>query len=305
LLNLVLIKIYSKKYLYSFIRKIFSFKLKTLFIMSNISINTNPDSEMFEGEYKYPEWYNKKKYIFYNKVLARLDKLSYIHTRSSQYYDRMNYYILGPSITITAVSSIASFLSTSDFINNDTQNAFGVSVGVIASISSVMQAIAGACQFSAKKEGHRAAAEDYNNLMVKTKFEIEMPNEENFADDLEVLILAVQNKCKYFPPQFIVDEYESKKEKRIRKRIDRINTSTSRNIINYSNNPSVNVIDDETDTEENNSLLVNNDHENVRITVENPNYNTFSNVDVNNSINSTENTPTNSPTGSNSSNTVV
>ena len=273
--------------------------------MSNISINTNPDSEMFEGEYKYPEWYNKKKYIFCNKVLARLDKLSYIHTRSSQYYDRMNYYILGPSITITAVSSIASFLSTSDFINNDTQNAFGVSVGVIASISSVMQAIAGACQFSAKKEGHRAAAEDYNNLMVKTKFEIEMPNEENFADDLEVLILAVQNKCKYFPPQFIVDEYESKKEKRIRKRIDRINTSTSRNIINYSNNPSVNVIDDETDTEENNSLLVNNDHENVRITVENPNYNTFSNVDVNNSINSTENTPTNSPTGSNSSNTVV
>ena len=58
-------------------------------------------------------------------------------------------------------------LSTSDFIDNNTQNAFGVSVGVIASISSVMQAIAGACQFSAKKEGHRAAAEEYNNLMVK------------------------------------------------------------------------------------------------------------------------------------------
>ena len=273
--------------------------------MSDISIKSDISNSLFANTYQYPSWFNKKKYIFYNKVLARLDKLSYIHTRSSQYYDRMNYYILGPSITITAVSSIASFLSTSDFINNDTQNAFGVSVGVIASISSVMQAIAGACQFSAKKEGHRAAAEDYNNLMVKTKFEIEMPNEENFADDLEVLILAVQNKCKYFPPQFIVDEYESKKEKRIRKRIDRINTSTSRNIINYSNNPSVNVIDDETDTEENNSLLVNNDHENVRITVENPNYNTFSNVDVNNSINSTENTPTNSPTGSNSSNTVV
>ena len=53
----------------------------------------------------------------------------------------MNYYILGPSITITAVSSIASFLSTSDFIDNDTQNAFGVSVVLLASISSVMQAI--------------------------------------------------------------------------------------------------------------------------------------------------------------------
>ena len=288
--------------------------------MSDISINTNPDSEMFEGEYKYPEWYNKKKYIFYNKVLARLDKLSYIHTRSSQYYDKMNYYILGPSITITAVSSIASFLSTSDFIDNDTQNAFGVSVGVIASISSVMQAIAGACQFSAKKEGHRAAAEEYNNLIVKTKFEIEMPNEENFADDLEVLILAVQNKCKYFPPQFIVDEYEAKKEKRIKRRIDRLNTSSSQNIVNYRNKSPINVIDDETDAEaineENNSPLVN-DHENIRITVENPNYNTFSNVDVNNSINSTDNSPPNtgnnspsespsiSPLGTGSNNTVV
>ena len=147
-----------------------------------------------------------------------------------------------------------------------------------------------------------------------------MPNEENFADDLEVLILAVQNKCKYFPPQFIVDEYEAKKEKRIKRRIDRLNTSSSQNIVNYRNKSPINVIDDETDAEaineENNSPLVN-DHENIRITVENPNYNTFSNVDVNNSINSTDNSPPNtgnnspsgspsiSPLGTGSNNTVV
>ena len=272
--------------------------------MSDISINTNPDSEMFEGEYKYPEWYNKKKYIFYNKILARLDKLSYIHTRSSQYYDKMNYYILGPSITITAVSSIASFLSTSDFIDNDTQNAFGVSVGVIASISSVMQAIAGACQFSAKKEGHRAAAEEYNNLMVKTKFEIEMPNEENFADDLEVLILGVQNKCKYFPPQFIVDEYESKKEKRISKRIQRLNTSSSQHVVNFRNKSPINVLDEDdvsdevTQTEGNN--ISNNESENITINIENPNYNTFSENNTSDTI-----SPAGSPSGSNSSNTIV
>ena len=178
--------------------------------MSDISINTNPDSDIFENVYKYPEWYNKKKYIFYNKMLARLKKLSYIHTRASQYYDKMNYYIFGPSITLTAISGIASFLSTSDFVDNEAQNSFGVAVGIIASISSVMQSIGGACQFSAKQEGHRSAAEQYNNLIVKTKFEIEMPNEENFADDLEAMILDIQGKCNFFPPQFIVDEYENK-----------------------------------------------------------------------------------------------
>ena len=178
--------------------------------MSDLSINTNPDSDIFENTYKYPEWYNKKKYIFYNKILARLKKLSYVHTRSSQYYDKMNYYIFGPSIALTAISGIASFLSTSAFVDSKGQTAFGVSVGIIASISSVMQSIGGACQFSAKQEGHRSTAEQYNNLIVKTKFEIEMPNEANFADDLEIMILDIQGKCNFFPPQFIVDEYEKK-----------------------------------------------------------------------------------------------
>lgn len=181
--------------------------------MSDLSINTNPESDIFENTYKYPEWYNKKKYIFYNKILARLKKLSYVHTRSSQYYGKMNYYVFGPSIALTAISGIASFLSTSSFIESNTQNAFGVSVGIIASISSVMQSIGGACQFSAKQEGHRSTAEQYNNLIVKTKFEIEMPNEENFADDLEVMILDIQGKCNFFPPQFIVDGYEKKHSK--------------------------------------------------------------------------------------------
>lgn len=181
--------------------------------MSDISINMNAEGEIFQGVYQHPEWYNKKKFIFYNKILARLKKLHYLHTRSSQHFDKMNYYILGPSITITALSGIASFLSTSQFVDNSTQNAFGIGVGVIASISSVLQALAGACQFSAKKESHRVAAEQYNNLIVKTKFEIEMPNEEDFADKLEVEILDIGNKCNYFVPQFIIDEYNKKNKK--------------------------------------------------------------------------------------------
>lgn len=181
--------------------------------MSEISINMDAKGEEFQSVYQHPEWYNKKKFIFYNKILARLKRLHYLHTRSSQHFDKMNYYILGPSITITALSGIASFLSTSQFVDNSTQNAFGIGVGVIASVSSVLQALAGACQFSAKKESHRVAAEQYNNLIVKTKFEIEMPNEEDFADKLEVEILDIGNKCNYFVPQFIIDEYNKKNKK--------------------------------------------------------------------------------------------
>ena len=83
--------------------------------MSHISINTDISSDIFEGTYTYPHWFNKKKYIFYNKTLERLQRISHLHTRSSQYYDKMHYYIFGPSIVITALSGIASFLSTSQF----------------------------------------------------------------------------------------------------------------------------------------------------------------------------------------------
>ena len=247
--------------------------------MSDISINTNPDSDLFVSEYKFPEWYNKQTYIFYNKILARLNKLSYIHTRSSQYYDKMNYYIFGPSIAITAISGIASFLSTSDFIDQDTQNGFGVAVGVIASVSSVMQAIAGACNFSAKREAHRAAAEQYNNLIVKTKFEIEMPNEEDFADKLEGLILDIQAKCNFFAPQKIVDDYNKKMEKKKneshRHQVTNYGSFNNDNVkLNINDNVKLNI----NDTMVNNFEIPQND-----INLENNEPSNLNNIDVNNS----------------------
>ena len=145
--------------------------------MSDISIKSDISNSLFVDNYEYPKWFNKKKYIFYNKILKRLQRLSYLHSRASQYYEKMNFYIFAPSITITALSGIASFLSTSQYISEGAQNGFGIGVGIVASISSVLQSLAGACQYSAKKEAHRNVAEQYNNLIISVKFEIEMPNE--------------------------------------------------------------------------------------------------------------------------------
>ena len=91
-------------------------------------------------------------------------------------------------------------------------------MGVVASISSVLQSLAGACQFSAKSEAHRNVAEQYNNLIISVKYEIEMPNEEEFTDKLENQILDIQSKCNYFVPQFIVEEYEKqRKDKKLKR----------------------------------------------------------------------------------------
>ena len=233
--------------------------------MSDISIKSDISNSLFSDNYQYPEWFNKKKYVFYNKILERLQRLSHLHSRASQYYEKMNFYIFGPSITITALSGIASFLSTSQYISQGAQNGFGIGVGIVASISSVLQSLAGACQYSAKKEAHRTVAEQYNNLIISIKFEIEMPNEENFTDKLEIQILDIQSKCNYFVPQFIIEEYDKKKNK---------NT-----IITHKQTSQENIIE----------ASLNND--NLIINIDDKNYKTFNqpelqNLDVNDSTQS-------------------
>ncbi len=219
--------------------------------MTDISINMDINSDIFQETYKYPPWFSKKKYIFYSKTLERLQSLSDLHTISSQYYDKMHYYIIGPSIVITALSGIASFLSTSHMVTKEAQNAFGISVGVVASLSSVLQSISGACQFSAKKEAHRTVAEEYNKLLVALKFEIEMPNEEDFTDKLENQILDIQNKCNYFIPQFIVDNYKKKKQKN-----KKINNSISGQL-SKNKNTIINMPNDHHNTNETNDIKKN------------------------------------------------
>ena len=131
-----------------------------------------PDAKFFNEKYSYPKWFTRKKLIFHDKMLRRLRKLRYLHARSSQYYDKMNFRLSSPSILITSLSGIASFFSTSQYIDTDSQNAFGITVGVMASISSIFQALTAACQYGVKREAHRTVAEQYNALIVKTKFNL-------------------------------------------------------------------------------------------------------------------------------------
>ena len=170
----------------------------------------------FTGTYKYPEWFSKEKYIFCESMLERLNKLMWIHSQSADYYEKRHFRIFFPNITITAISGIASFLSTSQFVTDDTQTAFGITVGVLASISALVQSIASVTRYSAKAESHQLAADEYNKLLTRLKFEMEMPNEKDFLDNLEASILDIQNKCNYFPPQFIVNNYYKTRAKNIR-----------------------------------------------------------------------------------------
>jgi len=193
--------------------------------MNTLDDESYTSNSMLKDDYEYPEWYNKKKYDFYKKIYKRLRLLINIHNESSIYYAKMDKYIFGPSILISCISGIASFMTTSSFVSDTNRNIFGIVVGVLSSISTLLQSTGSAYRFSAKEEAHRHAAEEYDKLGIKVKFEIEMPNEEDFTDKLEQEILEIQNKCRYFAPQFIMDKYKKSKKIMDENRVP-INTET-------------------------------------------------------------------------------
>lgn len=200
----------------------------------------------FTGRYKYPEWFSKEKYIFCEGMMDRLNKLKWIHSQSADHYEKRHFRIFFPNITITALSGIASFLSTSQFIDNNTQTAFGITVGVLASVSALVQSVASVTRYSAKAEAHQLAADEYNKLLTRLKFEMEMPNEPDFIDTLEESILDIQNKCNYFPPQSIVNQYFKTQVKNIKRKNklenlynENINNEDSQSLLSNDTNSSL------------------------------------------------------------------
>ena len=201
-------------------------------------------SRVFQERFIYPKWFTKQKYKFYEKLEDRLKKLRYVHSRSAEHYEKMNFYIFGPSISITALSGIASFLSTSDFIDQDARNGLGVAVGVLASISSMLQALASASKYHAKIESHRGAAEQFNTLLTRLRFEMELPNEENFTEEMEKQVIEVKNKCNFFPPQFIIDEYQARKHNKALNGEKRKSRNKYRELSDYSSNVNTDTVID-------------------------------------------------------------
>lgn len=163
---------------------------------------------MLKSIYSYPDWFNKKTFKFYQKKIKQLRRETYIHSESAEYYSKLHLRIYGPSIVITGMSGIASFIASSNVLSKDYQTGISIGVGVFASISAMIQSIASAVDYLTKAKSHREAADEFEKLITKIEFEMEMPNEEDFLNNLEEKILNIQTKCKYFPPKHIVTNYD-------------------------------------------------------------------------------------------------
>lgn len=184
--------------------------------------------------------HSKQQLRILNKFRKRLEKEKYINNYASNYYGNMHNRFSIPGIIITGTSSIASFLSTMDVINNTVKTAISIGVGIMAACSTIIYSIANSYGFQSRRDSFQISADAYDDLITKIEFEIVNPNENfnEFCNSLETQILKIKTDCKYLPPLFIYKMYEKEVRKMKLTGVDEEHEASLDFVISADNSPS-------------------------------------------------------------------
>lgn len=166
----------------------------------------------------------------------RLVKERFINNQASVYYSSQNSKFVIPGILITGISSVISFMATSDLLTSGTKSGFSIGVGIFTAGATILQSISSSFGFQSRAEGFQKSADSYDNLITKIEFEISNPNEDfnEFCNGLETAILDIKNNCKYLPPLFVYkiwEEHKSDEQSDIDKIIESNSISSSDHVI--------------------------------------------------------------------------
>ena len=141
--------------------------------------------------------------VFFKKYKERLVRKKEIYVVSSELFQKKSLFLTIPCILITCIMSIISFLSASTYFTENTRLILSLVVGTLGSLGTLCQSFQSTLNYKTKAEAFRNAAEKYDNLITKIKFELYNHNENDFIDNLEKEVLKISSTCKYFPPQSV------------------------------------------------------------------------------------------------------
>ena len=152
------------------------------------------------------------------KIYERLEKYCELkrqtHWMCSRHYSSMDRYFTVPAIVLSSLSGIGSFLASTDTFKPNA-DVLTITVGVMASVTTLFQSFSNAFEYSTKSEAHQNATEAFDQIITKLRFERLNPkanvNAVEFIDSIENLIVETKQRCKYIVPDWIELEYSDKK----------------------------------------------------------------------------------------------
>lgn len=134
-----------------------------------------------------------------DRLYKKVQKMEKDYKFSARRYSRYALIMSVPSIVLTSLSSIFSFMGSSEYVDKDVKDYCIVTVAFLTTFSTMLQTINASCEFNVKKLKFTEATQELNHILDRIFFEKESPNEENFIDVIEKEIETVKNNCKFIP----------------------------------------------------------------------------------------------------------
>jgi len=158
-----------------------------------------------------------------DKIYESLEKYCNLkrqtHWMCARHYACMDKYFSVPSIVLSSLSGIGSFLASIAYFE-EYSTVFTVSVGVMASVTTLFQSFSNAFEYSTRAEAHQNATEAFDQIITKLKFERLNPVKEadpgDFIDGIEKQIVETKQRCKYIVPDWIEGQYSDTKFKNLK-----------------------------------------------------------------------------------------
>ena len=125
-------------------------------------------------------------------LLYRFKKLRYINKIAGEYYSRKNKQIVIPSIIISAIASILSFLATSGGISEKEKEYLSIAVGCITILSTTLQTFSTTFGFNTRHDAFQRCADEYNKIYTKLNVEFYIDvAEADIADENKGVIYRI------------------------------------------------------------------------------------------------------------------
>ena len=182
-------------------------------------------SEVLENTDKHQDYpKNLQQPIFDPTIYPRLLKLyshffekcydyRNLHSLAGNYYNNLGKKFTNPTILLSALSSITSFITGSSIFGEKTKIALNILVGTMSSFSAMLQAFNSAYQLDLKSNSHFKSADDYDHLITQIDFEKNFPVHKDFFQNLEKKLLEIKTNNPFLIPNFIKTKYYMSKDK--------------------------------------------------------------------------------------------
>ena len=178
---------------------------------NEIIIPTNTDGEPDDEVILYDRKQIEK---IYDKLEKYCELKRQTHWMCSRHFSSMDRLFTVPAIVLSSLSGIGSFLASTETFK-ERADILTITVGVMASVTTLFQSFSNAFEYSTKSEAHQNATEAFDQIITKLRFERLNPkanvNAVEFIDSVENLIVETKQRCKYIVPDWIELEYSDRK----------------------------------------------------------------------------------------------